>query len=141
MLVNSSTEHSLRAKWKAKYGFVQFGDQKLLYRKRDESLFLQGGNLNLEKLIRVVFVEEVFQILYDTHVEICHAKRVKMEKSLNMKYANIPRSVIEGFLQFCAPCIQGTKRLSKREGIKPIITNGFNKRGQVDLIDFQTHPD
>jgi hypothetical protein len=64
-----------------------------------------------------------------------------MEKKLNEKYANVPRAALEEFLRTCPVCIEGTRRISKREGIKPILIKGFNLRGQVDLIDFQSHPD
>jgi hypothetical protein len=69
------------------------------------------------------------------------ARGKKWKKKLDEKYGNVPRQALEEFLKTCPICIEGTQRISKREGIKPIITKGFNRRGQVDLIDFQSHPD
>ena len=89
----------------------------------------------------MVTEEEVCDDLFKTHQELLHGRRQKMEKKLDEKFANVPRACLEEFLKLCPVCIEGTRRISKREGIKPIVTKGFNSRGQVDLIDFQSHLD
>ncbi|XP_060848294.1 KRAB-A domain-containing protein 2-like isoform X2 [Rhopalosiphum padi] len=64
-----------------------------------------------------------------------------MIKELGNKYKNITRSDIETFLHFCEPCQQKQKGSKKGVVVKPIISPDFNSRCQVDLIDFQSHPD
>ena len=66
---------------------------------------------------------------------------VKMEKALEKKYANISRNIVKQFLKLCLRFIEGAPRISSRAGLKPLLSKGFNRRGQVDLIDFQSHPD
>ena len=44
--------------------------------------------------------------------------------------SNCPRPVCKLLMQWNRP----------RAGLRPIITRGFNVRGQVDLIDFQSMP-
>jgi len=60
---------------------------------------------------------------------------------LSRKYKNITRCDIEVFLQLCEPCQQKQKGVKKGVVFKPIISPEFNSRCQVDLIDFQSHPD
>lgn len=52
----------------------------------------------------------------------------------------IPRPAIEIFLTVCQTC-SCKKSMNRKLVIKPITSNDFNERGQVDLIDFQSVPD
>ena len=54
---------------------------------------------------------------------------------------NVPRTICKLFTDLCPLCIEGHQRNRPTAGLRPIITNGFNVRGQVDLIDFQSMPD
>ena len=84
---------------------------------------------------------EFFDILQTTHVSIEHGRRDQIIKELGNKYKNITRNDIETFLNFCEPCKQKQKGSKKGVVVKPIISSDFNSRCQVDLIDFQSHPD
>jgi len=79
--------------------------------------------------------------LQATHVSIGHGGHDRMIKELGNKYKNITRNNIETFLHFCEPCQQKQKGSKKAVVVKPIISSDFNSRCQVDLIDFQSHPD
>jgi hypothetical protein len=63
VLSDPNTNHNLRYKWKKRYGFVQLGDMKHLYFTKDAPTFVDGGVINLEKLIRVVTKDELFDRL------------------------------------------------------------------------------
>lgn len=91
----------------------------------------------LEKVRRLVTIKEVFDVMYQAHLELLHGKRVKMVKHLARQYSNVPRKCIEKFLELCPICIEGTPCISKCEGLKPIITKGFNYCAQVDLTIFR----
>ncbi|KAF0702823.1 KRAB-A domain-containing protein 2-like, partial [Aphis craccivora] len=52
----------------------------------------------------------------------------------------IPRPAIKIFLTVCQTCSR-KKSMNRKLVIKPITSNDFNERGQVDLIDFQSVPD
>lgn len=53
----------------------------------------------------------------------------------------VPVFAINIFLQLCKTCL--SKKGFPNTGIvvKPIISDDFNRRGQVDLVDFQSSPD
>ena len=142
VLKDEESTHALRCNWKRQYGIIQVGPVEHLYlQKINELVCKQAGTINLEKIVRVVVEEELFGELKETHRSLMHGRVVKMAKAMESKYANISRNVIKQFLKLCPRCIEGAPRISSRAGIKPILTKGFNRRGQVDLIDFQSHPD
>jgi hypothetical protein len=88
-----------------------------------------------------VFDEELFDILQSVHTSIGHGGRDRMLKECNHKYKNITRSDVEIFLNFCEPCQQKQKSAKKGIVVKPMIFSELNSRCQVDLIDYQSHPD
>ena len=141
VLSDTESTHKLRYKWKKRYGFIQIGPSNQLFFKKDEPKFIKDGVIDLENVLRVVTKEELFERIHEVHKGLLHGKVVKMEKKLKSKYGNISRTVIEKYLKLCPRCIEASARISKREGIKPIITKGFNRRAQIDLIDMQSHPD
>lgn len=55
------------------------------------------------------------------------------------KYA-VPRPAIEAFLSTCVTC-NDRKGPKRKSPIKPIISEDFNEKGQINLIDFQSIPD
>ena len=128
-------------RYNACYGLLKLGNKEYLYLKKDEHKFKVDQTIDIEKVVRVVTEEEVFDVLFETHQELLHSCRQKMEKKLDEKFANVPRACLEEFLKLCPVCIEGTQRISKWEGIKPIVTKWFNSRAQVDFLDFQSHPD
>lgn len=44
-------------------------------------------------------------------------------------------------IECCETCNRKKSTVQKGVVIKPIVTKGFNSRGQVDLVDFQSSPD
>lgn len=106
------------------------GKTKLIFPVKDDNVVLY-----------YVPTSELFDILQATHVSIGHGGRDRMIKELGNKYKNITRNDIETFLHFCEPCQQKQKGSKKGVVVKPIISPDFNSRCQVDLIDFQSHPD
>jgi Integrase zinc binding domain len=106
------------------------GKTKLIFPVKDDNVVLY-----------YVPNSELFDVLQTTHVSIGHGGRDRMIKELGNKYKNITRNDIETFLHFCEPCQQKQKGSKKGIVVKPIISSDFNSRCQVDLIDFQSHPD
>lgn len=87
---------------------------------------------------KFVHAEELFDMLYSSHLSTGHGGRDKMIKLLNTFYKNITHAQIKLFLDICEPCQQ--KRKSEKKGIvKP--SSPFNSRCHVDLIDYQSQPD
>ena len=85
--------------------------------KKDEHKFKVNQTIDIEKVVRVVTEEEVFDVLFETHQELLHGRRQKMEKKLDEKFANVPRACLEEFLKLCPVniCIEGTQRISNEK--------------------------
>uniref|UniRef100_A0A8C4SKZ6 Integrase catalytic domain-containing protein n=1 Tax=Erpetoichthys calabaricus TaxID=27687 RepID=A0A8C4SKZ6_ERPCA len=80
-----------------------------------------------ESVKKFVHAEELFDILYSTHLSIGHGGRDRMIKQLNTLYKNITQAQI--------------KIAKKGIVVKLSISSHFNSRCQVDLIDYQSQPD
>ena len=91
----------------------------------------------------VVFItkDDLFDVLYDTYLAIRHGGRDRMVKELNKKYKNITQGHIKSFLDNCETFQQKNKIGNKGVVVKPMVSQHLNSRCQVDLIDFQSHPD
>lgn len=94
-----------------------------------------------ENLQYYVHDTDVFDILYDVHVNCGHGGRDKLVAKLHSQYKNITREIIVMFLKCCEICQMKAKTQKKGLVIKPILSNEFNSRAQVDLIDLQSNPD
>lgn len=87
---------------------------------------------------KFVYAEELFDILYSSHLSTGHGGRDKMIKLLNTFYKNVTHAQIKLFLDFCETCQQ--KRKSEKKGfVKP--SSPYNSRCQVDIIDYQSQTD
>ncbi|XP_053545703.1 KRAB-A domain-containing protein 2 [Bombina bombina] len=116
--------------------------------ERDDVLTVQGCEKLIEPLSdaqesvkKFVHAEELFDILYSTHLSIGHGGRDRMIKQLNTLYKNITQAQIKIFLDLCELCQQKQKSVKKGIVVKPIISSHFNSRCQVDLIAYQSQPD
>ncbi|XP_048482488.1 KRAB-A domain-containing protein 2-like [Plutella xylostella] len=67
--------------------------------------------------VRVIPVEEYYDVLSDIHRSCGHGGRDKIQYQIKDRF------IIKGIV------------------VKPIISRDFNERGQVDLIDLQSAPD
>ena len=80
-------------------------------------------------------------IIKDVHLAIGHAGQRKTYKKISENYANIPRKLVASFIQNCECRIEKCRKKEITAVIKPIITEDFNERAQVDLVNFQSLPD
>ncbi|XP_068237236.1 KRAB-A domain-containing protein 2-like [Palaemon carinicauda] len=88
-----------------------------------------------------VSIEDTFAIIQLAHIATGHGRRTRMLKQLSLKYANITREAVDLFKSYCITCQLKTKK-SKTKGVvvRAILTEDFNSRCQVDLIDMQSSP-
>ena len=65
-----------------------------------------------------------------------------LKTCLTRFYANVTRPIIELFLEYSAE-YQTKRKKTVNHGlvVKPIISDHFNSRGQVDLVDMHSLPD
>ena len=70
------------------------------------------------------------------HIATGHGGRDRMLKHVGKKYANITRETVDLFKSFCVCCQEKIKR-PKTTGVvvRPILSQDFSLRCQVDLID------
>jgi hypothetical protein len=92
-------------------------------------------------IIYYVVDEEIFDILQSIHVSIGQGGRDRMLRETRKKYKNITQNEVKLFLELCQPCQQKLKGPKKGIVVKPLLFKEMNSRCQVDLIDFQSHPD
>jgi hypothetical protein len=67
--------------------------------------------------------EDIFDTIYAAHIIVGHGGVGKMNKECQKKYDNIQKR---------------TKAGNKKVVVKPILSTGFMRRGQMDLINYST---
>jgi hypothetical protein len=90
----------------------------------------------------VVSLENMFAACLKIHRLVGSQGRKNMEEEGKKFYANMTRTVIEIFLKYSEE-YQLKRARSKNHGlvVKPIISEYFNSRMQIDLVDMQSLPD
>ena len=115
-----------------KYEILLCGDTEKLIKKR-----IDAG----DDAVYFVHKDEMFEIVKRAHISTGHGGRDKMMKVLSQKYANITREVIELYKSLCEECVKKRKRSAiKGVVVRPILTNDYGSRGQVDLVDMESLP-
>lgn len=90
---------------------------------------------------RIIHREEVFDIIYNFHIQNGHKKPRSMWNQLKLQYANISESICQTFVETCPVCQQVPSKKPAHKGAKnPISSLHFRDRFQVDLIDFRSDP-
>lgn len=113
-----------------KYDVMSVGEEKLLILRRKD--------LN-SPVVQVPSTDMYYDILLQAHISTGHGGRDKLIYNLKQQYV-IPVPIMILFLNLCKICLN--KKSCPKTGIvvRPIISQDFNKRGQVDLIDLQSTP-
>ena len=89
---------------------------------------------------RINFIESYFAILKSIHEKTGHGRRDKMRHKFNQHYYWVRSIVIDLFLRCCVSC-QLRKTVENPEASTAIISIGFMRRLQMDLIDLHTRLD
>ena len=84
--------------------------------------------------------EDFFNILYTSHsLQRGHVGILKMYSLMREQYHGLPRSAIESFIALCPICNLKTVQQSQPR-IKPIRSEDFRARFQIDLVDMRHNP-
>uniref|UniRef100_A0A2A4K8V1 Integrase catalytic domain-containing protein n=1 Tax=Heliothis virescens TaxID=7102 RepID=A0A2A4K8V1_HELVI len=113
-----------------KYDVMNIDSQKVLIIKRKNTS---------DPVVQIIPSEEFYQKILDVHIATGHGRRDKIVHALKNKYV-VPIFAISIFLNMCRTCLS-KKSFPKTGIVKPLISDDFNRRGQIDLIDLQTTPD
>lgn len=105
----------------------------------DYKVCLKQENLE-DPLIQKLPVEEYYSKILDAHLKTGHGGRDKILHYAEKQWV-LTKGACSLFVSLCKTCSR--KKTAPKAGvvIKPIISNDFNMRGQVDLIDFQSCAD
>ena len=125
--------------WNNKFSIIEDGVGGHMLVRRPKVI---GDNdtVDIAELKRVTYLERVFADILAAHGDD-HRKGRTLYSSLGDVVHNVPQDVYKIFTDLCAHCIQHHHRTCPTAGLHPIVTNGFNVHGQVNLIDFQIMPD
>lgn len=109
-------------------------------RKKDRDVLIMKRKSDSDPYIEILCVEDYYDILLSTHLKLNHAGRDKMKAYMSDRN-DMKLWTISMFVKLCPSC-QKTKHI-RRKGlvVKPIISEQFQARGQIDLMDFQLDND
>ena len=93
---------------------------------------------SLDPYVRYIPVDEIFDRLYDAHVEVCHGGQKRTHREVKKTVANITREQVALFLSYCVICEERKTIKKRRRMERPIVSNEYGERGQVDLIDMRS---
>ena len=100
-----------------------------------------NGVNNVHRCPRIAHMENLFEELSASHEYMGHAKVERTYKEIQTKCSNISRPLVEMFIHVCPRCTLDKSVPSRKLPLVPILSDTFNDRGQVDLIDMQAQPD
>lgn len=75
------------------------------------------------QLLYYVVLEELFDILYDTHAFVGHGGRDRMRTELQKRYKNITVQDIQTFLNLCERCLQKKKPKYDKRMLNSLLKN------------------
>jgi hypothetical protein len=90
------------------------------------------------KIRRLATKDDLFDIIREHYLMKSNAVKWITWLSVRECYSNISREVCGLYVALCQ-CKVNQCLPSHPEGIKPILSKTFNDRGQMDLIDMQSH--
>ena len=104
-------------------------------------LIKKTPDLQLDQCKKICTYESLFDVLHNEH-GTDHIKGDGLYKLIREYWENIPRNYCKLFSKTCPICLEKGQTIKKPvSGHQPILTSGFGKRGQFDLIDMQSCPD
>jgi hypothetical protein len=127
--------------WRKKYCVMKFGDTyAVVFREISDK---DGNQPALDTFKRVAYYETLFDNIAEVHFSSNdHPKARTLSQRIRVKFgSSIPEWVQRAFTDTCPRCVEKRCRLKPTAGFQPILTRGFGRRGQVDLIDMQSMPD
>lgn len=81
--------------------------------------------------LRVVPVNEIYDILKSAHMDTGHGGRDTMRKRISTRFHNITIAHISVFISLCEECQLKRSRVQKSIVVRPILSKEMNSRCQV----------
>ena len=111
-----------------RYDIAKIGDDKLILIKKN----------SIDPYVRYIPDSEIFDVIYDAHVNVCHGGQKRTYCEVKKTVANVTREQVAQFLSFCVTCEEKRSISKKKAVLRPIKSAGYSERGQVDLIDMRS---
>jgi hypothetical protein len=127
--------------WNKQFEIVSFGTSEKLVFKAEETVPLDQRQ---QVLHRGNFFQAIYAVHAGTEGNGCAGHRMArtLHKACTAKYGkSAPSWATDMLCKTCPVCISKNTRKKPKAGHTPIITRGFQARGQIDLIDMQSTPD
>lgn len=119
---------------------IYYGKKYDLLKISDVTKVILKQKSSNDNIIYVTPIEEFFDKIDEQHKATGHGGRDKVLYNLKKKY-NIPRLPVQIYADLCTICNFKKSQLHAGLVIRPLKSEDFNIRGQVDLIDFQSCAD
>ena len=152
---SKSTSKTLtREEWERKVDIIQNWDKKTSKERKDlyslyknwRHKFKVTTELSGKKTLRqegkiVIPIEEVFDVIYNFHISHSHQGGQTLHNVIKKSYYTITRKMVIDFCKMCPVCCTQQQAKKKPKGaVKPIESQNFRDRAEMDLIDFSTNP-
>ena len=111
------------------------------YRYRDKYVLHHGSGTNAlrhrETGVRVAIYEDMFEVMYDAHVGMGHARTARnILNELKNEWFGIIQADVQLVVDLCPNCVGNTSRIrTSQTPLKMLFSPTFGHRAQVDLVD------
>jgi hypothetical protein len=130
-------------KWAKQYKTFELnvnGNMKVILR-RMESKKDENGDEKLELGREVISQEEVFDAINDIHRSTGHMGMERTHTHCADKYYSITQDMVRKYCRTCHVCIEANPVIAPHRGAKkPIYSDNWRNRFQVDLVDYRKMP-
>ena len=125
--------------WQKMFSISQTVPPQLL--KKDKERKKKGKVIPATELV-VVAAEDMFDRCMEIHNNVGKTGRQGMEVEAKKFYSNISRGIIEVFLTYSEEYqVKRKKTVNHGLVVKPILSEYYNSRVQIDLVDYSSLPD
>eukprot|EP01082_Thalassiosira_pseudonana_P007804 g6263.t1 g6263 contig23:61716-63595(+) len=140
-LTELKNTYSQAYQWSKKFELVVFGTSEKLVFKADVTV-------PLDQRKQVLHRGNIFKAIYAIHTGaegngcVGHRMARTFHTACADRYGkSSPQWVTNLLCKTCPVCISKNTRKKLKAGHTPLLTRGFQARGQIDLIDMQSTPD
>lgn len=92
---------------------------------------------SVDPYVRYISDSEIFDVIYDAHVTVCHGGQKRTHRAVKETVANVTREQVAQFLSYCVICEEKRSIRKNTRVVRPIRSGDYSERGQMDLIDMR----
>ena len=90
----------------------------------------------------IALKEKLFDIILKAHIDTGHCRRDKIMHEIKESYNGVTTDMVLIFLNLCKECATiKARKATTSIVVKPILSDNFDSRMQIDLIDMQSCKD